>query len=194
MEKLTGWVTRYCVSHHIISEEQIPWFEYGLQKRISTVVVAVPFVLLAALLSDLWVALSFFACFYALRIHINGYHAKTLGGCFVISMLLVLVFLGIVYRLLTPVLCWILQGISVLLIFALAPYNHPKMHLNEAEIQACRHSARIRSLILLGLSLLAALLRLPRILEGITIGFAMAAVLLCLAYIFHSKKTTEVTL
>ena len=83
----------------------------------------------------------------------------------------------------------ILFGAS-LVIFALAPYNHPKMHLSRVEIQLCAKRAKIR---------LAELLVTICVLKmfhydgavGISLGIILASFLLILAYIFKNGGITN---
>lgn len=140
MQKLVDRITRYCIDEELIKSEDAPWFKYVLAKRISTIFVGIPFLILAFVISNFLSAISFFATYFFVRKYIGGFHAKTVWGCLSFSLLMELVFLGVLpYLITTPVLLGML-GISVLAILKLAPYNHPNLHLTHEEKKACRKS------------------------------------------------------
>jgi accessory gene regulator B len=189
MQKIVDRITRYCVNEKIVSPEDVPWLQYGLEKRISTLIVGIPFLIVAFAISNFLCALSFFFSYFYVRKYSGGYHAKTICGCLTFSLLLVLIFLGILPYLLTPKVLWGLLGISILTILRLAPYNHPNLHLTSDEIKACQKSEHIRVYVASLICLFAFLAGFQDIAYGSTIGIAMVATLLCLGYIHDWRNT-----
>lgn len=189
---MDSWIdrfSRYCIAKNYISSADYLWFKYGLEKRFYTLVVAIPFFFLAVIITNIYTAFAFFICFYCLRSRTNGFHANTVWLCFTLSLLCEVVFLAVINPLLNTVGALVLAIASSIIIFILAPYNHPNMHLSTKEIAACRISARIRScFILLGV-FVCCILDTPTIAKGCSLGLAMAACLLCLAYILERRKT-----
>lgn len=47
MKSLVDWFTNYCISNALISKDNEAWFRYGLEKRICTWVVLIPFTFIA---------------------------------------------------------------------------------------------------------------------------------------------------
>ena len=94
MNVAVDFIVTLCIRKNIIKEENIAWFRYGLEKRIVTLVVGIPFVLMGIAISNIWTALSFFLSFFFLRTRMNGYHAKSILGCLICSLALELLFLG----------------------------------------------------------------------------------------------------
>lgn len=191
MNYLINYITKTCIRHQIISSNQVAWFKYGLEKRISSVFVSFPFFLLAVVLSNLHVAFSFFLCFYIIRSKANGYHAKSFWGCFFLSLMHVTIFVGVLYRLLNIFTLNIIAIVGTILISRLAPFNSKEMHLSKSESLCCRRSSRKRSfcILLLGFSLQT--LGQSAITKGLFLGIAMAAYLLCLAYYINWRKKNE---
>lgn len=190
------WVDRfseYCIAKKIISTEDVPWFKYGIEKRIYTSIVAIPFFLVAVILSDIYTAIAFYVSFYCLRTRINGYHAKTVWACFVTSLLSEFLFLGVIRPLINPTGSISLALFSLINILILAPYNHSSMHLSHEELTACRNSSRIRSISIMVCILATYSLNLSTIAKGLSLGLAMAACLLCLAYIDEWRKKNDNT-
>ncbi len=186
--KLVDMVVSKCVNAHIIDSEDIDWFRYGLEKRVMLILVGIPFLVLAIVLTCLWGTIGFLVSFFVLRSRINGYHANTPLQCLVASVALEYVFLGLLYPHIGSNIVALVMIASVLLIYLLAPYNHPNMQLTERETEACRKGAKIRSICLLVVVAIAMLLGMTQLAKGISLGSAMAAALLCCAYIFNWRK------
>lgn len=181
--KLIECFVTYCVRRRHISEEQAPWLRYGLEKRLSTALIAIPFLLLGLLFSPWNVSISLFLSFCYLRGYTNGFHAKTVWGCAIGSLIVEAFFLGVFCRFLPNYLIYTLCVLSIAAIWKLAPFNHPQMGLTKDEIAACAKMAKKRSLILLFAMIAAIVLKNEDIARGIALGVAMTATLLIFAYI-----------
>lgn len=143
MNSLLDWFTNYCISNALISKDNEALFRYGLEKRLCTLVVLIPFAVIAIYLSGLWTAISYIISFFYLRSQTNGYHAKTHWGCFVGSLLLELLFLMVIKPMLNTIWVLVLVSLASLAVFLFAPYNHPMMNLDDQEYAACKKAARI---------------------------------------------------
>lgn len=177
-----------CVKRGYVTEKQAPWLSYALKKHMSSLVATIPILILASLLSTPIAAGSFYFSFSWLRSRTNGIHAETFQGCLVASLLSVLVFMGLLYQMLTNLVIVILVLASVVIIWLFAPFNHPNMHLTREETLACEISAKRRVVSLLSGALILRVLNLREAAIGIILGIAMAAVLLALAYLFKRKE------
>lgn len=179
-----------CVKKKLINPEDVPWFEYGIEARITTAISTVPFILLAVRLSDIPTALAFLAVFKFLRARTSGYHANSVLGCISVSLILELLFLGIFLQQLNSVTFYVSNGISFTLIFFLAPFVHPNMNFSEEEILALRYSSKRRVMLTTLLALVCDFLNYTAVARGLTTGIAMAAFMLCLAYYIDWRKST----
>ncbi len=188
MNSLLDWFTYYCISNALISKDNEAWFRYGLEKRLCTLVVLIPFAVMAIYLSGLWTAISYIISFFYLRSQTNGYHAKTHWGCFVGSLLLELFFLMVIEPMLNVIWVLVLLCIAALIIFLLAPYNHPMMDLDNQEYAACKKAARIRSILLVGSCCTCVFFGFHEIAEGISLGCVMTSTLLVLAIITERRN------
>ncbi len=182
MGKTIDRFSAYCVENGIISAEKAPWLVYALEKRVYTLVGMIPICILSFWLAGLWTGLAFLGSFILLRERTNGFHARTPGLCFILSLVTVAGFL-LLLPLLRPWLCLCLVAADAIAIFLLAPYKHPNMHLSADEVRACRKSARLRTALLCAGFAVFALIPLPAAGKGLTLGMTMAATLLCIAYI-----------
>lgn len=182
MEALASRITGFCIRNHLAEQDDEPWLRYGIEKRISTFINIIPFILLAVYLTNLPAALSFLFAFRALRKSSSGYHAKTALGCACSSLLFEMLFLGGLYQHLSSRSFFWVNLICGFIVLFLAPYNHPNMHFSKDEMLALKQRARRSVTVLILLSLASNFVGFPSIAMGITTGIAMAASLLCLAY------------
>lgn len=187
MESIVDHFVSYCASKGIVSEENIPWFKYSVERRFYTLIVMVPFLGFGFLLVGFWATIAFLIGFYGIRRRSNGFHAKTPGRCFFLSLAFEALFLMVFYPSLTPSLAILINICSVTLLLTLAPYNHPNCDFSADELLALKH-ALYRTILLFSLVLAATgMMRHYRIFYGMTSGIAMAAVMLCLAYIIKGE-------
>lgn len=177
-----------CVKEQLISEDKIPWFRYSLEKRLYTFIGIIPFAILAVLISNIWCAICFLTVFFSLRSRINGYHADTLLGCFLMSLVIEIIFLIVFVILLTPVNCMVIVILCCCILFLFSPYNHSNMHYSIDEIIALKKSIRRRLVIILLLALIMRIMHWDNGLRGLVTGIAMATFMLCLAYYLEWRK------
>ena len=171
-------ITEYCVRKDIISSSDAEWFSYGLVQR-SEKLIAICFLFpLGCLLSSFSTSLVFYLSFFLLRTHTNGYHAKTSAGCLLFSICSECVlFLLILPYLKGSASLWIL-ALSTIIIFWLAPYDHPNLHMTKEELAASRRMARLTVLILDMALILSLGAKFYAFANGIALGLGLTAFLL----------------
>lgn len=188
---LVDKIVDYCTHADIVSTDDVPWLRYGIEQRISTFFILVPFFLIALFLTDFWGASAFLVAFYLLKKKTGGIHAKTVSVCVFTSLLMEIAFLAGLYpHLSTPILFGV-NLVSTLLIFLFAPYNHPNMGLSDIEIIGLRNSSRKTAFFEQCCIVISWLMGYSSITRGLTTGVAMAAFLLGLAYINDWRKVYE---
>lgn len=191
--RIATYITEYFVQHNWIEPEEMDLFHYSVEKRCSTLIVFVPAFLLAVYLTSVLSAITFFLSFSYLRLYTNGFHAKSIHGCFVFSIVLEVVFLGFIYPIIrtAPMFSLVVCTISLTIILLLAPYDHPNMSLTSDELSACHHIVVHRVItVFLGVSFIW-ILNLSTIACSVITGIAMVAFLLCLAYIQKGRKLND---
>ena len=179
------------VAKGIVSENNSDWLQYGIERRLTTILIGCPFFALALLLTNLNTSVAFFLSFYFLRRRTNGFHSKSVFGCLTISLLCEFFFLTVFYYSITPHISIYINAINIVLVFLLAPYKDPSFPLTKKELQTITNSARVRVLVLVILAYILPLLGMYDCAKGITTGNAMAAFLLSLAYILNGGKSYE---
>lgn len=188
MVNISNAISTYCVQRKIIDPNDEVWLRYGIEKRLSTTVILFPFLILSFILTDFFSGLSFLIAFKLIRGKASGYHSNTLLHCFLVSLVLELLFLIVLYPKLLAENITICNLINCLVVFTLAPYNHPNMRLSQKEISALRHESQKAVVLLSIISATFSILGLLPIAKGLVTGVAMASFSLCLAYINDWRK------
>lgn len=191
--KYIGTLVDMCIAKGYITQDQAPWLYYGIEKRVTTILISIPMLIIGSLVSTPAMSIAFYISFCSLRTRTNGFHAKTLAGCLTLSILSEIFFLGILPRILNNAVAVSLLIISIISIFILAPYNHPNMALSIEESTACAKSAKKRLFILVLLLIILHKMQLNQFVTGILLGIVMAALTLVLAYILRGGKENEET-
>ena len=183
----------YCVLNDIISENDADWFQYGIERRLTNILIGCPFFILALILTNISTSVMFFFSFYFLRCRINGFHAKSVCGCLLISLLCESFFLSFFYNTLMPDFLFFINFVCIALIFQFAPFKDSSFALTYSEYKVIKKSSRIRAVAMAVTACGFSLLGMYEAAKGITIGIAMAAFLLGLAYILNGGKSYEQT-
>lgn len=125
-------------------------FKYNVENRLSAVITYLAIILLGTLCGFLLPAIVYVIFFTRLRRFTGGLHAPTANICLLLSIGLCPVAVGAA-RLLSsidasvnPLLISIASiVISGIIVFSLAPVNHPNLDLNAGETAVYRRNARI---------------------------------------------------
>lgn len=181
--RIVDKLTALCIEREYLDCADEELFHFEIERRLSTIVIAIPFFILAVLLSNFTVASTFFWSFYFLRERTSGYHSATFGKCVCVSLALEVVFLKLVCSQLTSTISAVVYICFVVIILCLAPFVHPNFPLSNNEFETCKKDLRYRIFLISCIMLFSYILQLEYVIYGITTGVAMAGFLLCLAYI-----------
>ena len=180
-----------CIQKEYVSQDEVPWLRYALERRIVSLHAFVVLLITGLLITPPATLLAFLITFCSLRSRTNGYHAKSVGRCLFYSTLGEVFYLRILPDVWNDVFAFIALAASIILIWFFAPYNHPNMDLSPEEIIACAKSAKWRlSTLIFALSILYALQQYQLAL-GILLGVVMTASTLVMAYCLHKLIREE---
>lgn len=149
MEHLAEGMTQYFLAHDYIDADQLDWCRYTILHRGMNLLSFVLMFAVGAVVAGWPTSLLFTFCIRFLRVRTGGYHAKTPGGCLLVSACTQLSGLTIAQRLQDPALLLIVAVISAVVIVKTAPANNAALHLTPAELAALCPAIRIRILLLL---------------------------------------------
>lgn len=91
MHLIIDKVSARCLAAGIIEADELDWFGYAIEKRMTTLLTGTLLMLIAVAISDFWTAFFYLGSFYFLRVRTNGYHARGFVGCLGQSIILELV-------------------------------------------------------------------------------------------------------
>ncbi len=188
---MSRWLEKFsiqCLKSGIVTEDQLPWFIYGIEKRLSTAITSIPFLLLAMILTTPYSSISMFLSFSLLRRRASGYHAHSIKSCLFISISVEIVLCIFLYPLLHLRTILLLLGMCTPVIFRLAPYKHLNMQFSDEEVYACQTSSRAIICMLAISAIITYAAGLHEISKGLTIGISMTTVFLCIAYILEWRN------
>lgn len=171
-----------CIQKEYVSQDEVPWLRYALERRIVSLTAFVVLLIIGLLIATPATLLAFLITFCALRSRTNGYHAKSVGRCLCYSILGEVFFLRVLPNVWNDVFALVVLAVSIILIWFFAPYNHPNMELSPEEVIACAKSAKWRlSTLIFALSILYAMQQYQLAL-GVILGIVMTASTLIMAY------------
>lgn len=189
--KTAHTLTRLCQQKGYITEDQMPWLQYTIEKRLSTLLIWIPLFLNGIYLVSPIVSFSFISSFLYLRKRTNGFHAKTLLGCFWGSIISETFFLGILFKRMQLWMAVLFLVTSSVIIFFFAPFNHPLMCFSSEEIKACAKSSRKRLFVLIVVVIIGYILNYKELSHSIILGITMTATMLVSAKITLRSQKNE---
>ena len=178
-----------------MSQDEAQWLRYALEKRITSTIVFIPLIIIGLLIVDPASLLTFLITFFLLRTRTNGFHARSVGRCLLYSILGEVFFLRLLPTIWNEIIAFITLTMSIMLIWAYAPYNHHNMDLSSEEVAACARSAKLRLSILVFALCVFYIWKQEQLAEGILLGITMTASTLLMAYCAKETmlNTTDVS-
>lgn len=126
-----------CIQKGYVSQDEVPWLRYELERRIVSLTAFGVLLIIGSLITAPTTLLAFLITFCTLRSRTNGYHAKSVGRCLLYSILGEAFFLRVLPTIWNDIIAFVVLTLSIMLIWVLAPYNHPNMDLSSEEVTAC---------------------------------------------------------
>ena len=172
-----------CVKERIIDPQELEWLIYGLERRVTTIITSILFLLIGIYLANLRSVFAFIISFYFLMVRTNGYHANSFATCLCFSIIQEIIFLKLILPILSTTLLILLNFFGFIIIFRFAPFASHNMHLDAEEFTICKRSSRIRISTLCTVSIILYVFGSVDASRGITLGITLTALLLIIAYI-----------
>lgn len=180
-----------CTEAGYVSQENAEWLRYALERRFTTAICFIPLLILGFVVANPATVIGFFIAFYFLRSRTNGFHAKSVGRCLLYSIVGEVLFMRAVPTVCNNIMTIIALIASCLLIWFLAPYNHPDMALSSEEVNACAKSAKGRLVILVLVLAVSYIWKQYQFSLGIFVGILMVATMLLAAYCLTKSVQIE---
>lgn len=141
MKSLSFEIAQFLEMHNIIQENEIDKCRYGLDILISSLLEIISIVILSFFIKNFIQTIFFFISFIPLRIFAGGYHANTKIGCYIISIIVYMIFsrcLNIIPLSQYKLICFISCFYSLILVCFFSPIIHSNKNVNNAEIKKFR--------------------------------------------------------
>ncbi len=180
MDKLINKITDFYIKKSYISEDKREIYSYGFKLIIADIINFSIVMLLGVISGKFLESIVFLITLCGVRQFSGGFHAKTFWMCR-LSMIVTFLCVIIISHFLSETACYniinigIINGISVIVIAALAPVEHPNKPLTGEQKKKNKRNAIITSLLLSVISII--LIEANRI-EGVTISITLTAVVI----------------
>lgn len=150
MHQIASRFTKYLIVKGIVNEDIMDEHIYGIEIMLGKMINHGTIILMACIDNNLIPTLFFMVSFLLLRGRTGGFHCRNAFHCYC-GTILIYIFVSkiftriiLVYRFLVPSII----VISGIIIFTIAPINHPNLELNDEEIRLSRRLSRKLSLII----------------------------------------------
>ena len=187
---MTDKLLNHMIKRNIINEEDVEIYRFGLEALKLKMFHYVSYLLIAIFCDGVAEFLLFFIAFVLLRKSAGGYHAKTKGGCYVLSCLTVILAIAIMKNITmentTLVVGVLLLIIADIVIFRLAPLGNRNRELEYEEEKYFRK----KTILLLILENISVLLLIWVNKEQHALSFVLAIV--CQAILLLLQKGNDI--
>lgn len=177
-----------------MDEEKAEIIRYGLELLFLKVIFLIVTLFIGALMHSFWECFIFTSLFSGIRSFAGGYHASTRMHCFVQSVLIFAIVLGVlklvkIYTVLFfPLL--IISVASVVVIFRFAPLDTVNKIVDEDKISIFKKKSRIAMLIEIILAVITYFMGVQSITYSVMLALILTAILL-LTELIKSKVRFE---
>lgn len=141
MKQVAIHVTNRLVERSVINEDYKEIYRYGLESLFSAAVEIISIFILAIFFGNFFETLLFFFTFVPLRLYAGGYHAGTHFKCYILSIMMYMIFSLIICF--TPVhlishFSIMFSILSLIIVFLFSPIVHNNRHADKEHIKKCR--------------------------------------------------------
>ena len=194
-QKVAKKITNFFINNSIINDSDREIYEYSYEVMISQTVYILIMILISLIFGSILESLVFFIGFFICRKFSGGYHASTYTKCHMlfainqIAFLLLLRFIKTEYFGLISILSII---ISIIIIFAVAPIDHPNKPFNEYEFLKYKKRSRFFAAILIPIYIIGYILDKNNLFcFCFSIGIFSVCMSLLYAFFERRKKPNE---
>lgn len=133
IEKIENIVISKLIYYHLVKQEEIEIYKFGLECYILKILHYTTYCLVALICGRLYEFLIFIVSYIMLRKYAGGFHANTRAGCLLISNVALLGILIIGERIQNSVFLFLISILSVVVIILFAPVDNPNRILSSQE-------------------------------------------------------------
>lgn len=144
MHRISVCLTDYLIVNRIIADDVREDHIYGFEVLLGKIINYTTLLFLAYINGNFVQTLLFMMTFFPLRARTGGYHCKKAFTCYLGTFVIYMVVTNVVTKLFIEHTGIMILTIflSAVIIYFLAPINHPNLGLDKEEIKQCKSSAR----------------------------------------------------
>lgn len=144
MHRISVYLTDYLIVNRIITDDVREDHIYGFEVLLGKIINYTTLLFLAYINDNFVHTLLFMMTFFPLRARTGGYHCKKAFTCYLGTFAIYMVVTKVITQLFIEHISIMILSmlLSAVIIFFLAPINHPDLGLDKEEIVQCRSSAR----------------------------------------------------
>lgn len=194
MKKVAIFLTEQLLEKDMIEKNQLEIYQYGLERLLRKLLNYTIMLLLAVSINMVFPSLLFLSFLLLLRGRTGGYHASTELRCFAGSVGIYL----FAMKGMLPLLVWRREAMwlfflaAIIIIYVLAPVNHPNLDFSTIEmIEYKKRARRVLGAEVLGIVVFTALGVAPDNIVSAVLGMVVCAFLLCIAKITKQEVKVE---
>lgn len=196
IDNLAAKITKVFIKESIIAKDEFRVYYYCFETIISKIIFYSTIFMIAALTNNVQVTIFYYLGFWPLRFSCGGYHADTHMKCYLMSISIYSLNMGVINILPYKFYCILILGayiLSVPLVYVCAPIDHVNRRFSEKEKNILRRRSRIIVIVLL-LSTLMVFNAYQKLAWAISCGVFSATISLIIAWLKrkedlkHDKK------
>lgn len=142
MEEISSKITEWLIKQQVIQRDDMEIYQYGLFHMIMNLADIISIILISLYFGKIELAVIYLVFFCVLRKYAGGYHAKTIVGCYIITLSTVTLMFGVVNywntSLSSMIWVWVIVSLNI---FILAPVQSQNKKLDEMENLVYRRRA-----------------------------------------------------
>ena len=144
MHRISVYLTDYLIVNRIITDDVREDHIYGFEVLLGKIINYTTLLFLAYINDNFVHTLLFMMTSFPLRARTGGYHCKKAFTCYLGTFAIYMVVTKVITQLFIEHISIMILSmlLSAVIIFFLAPINHPDLGLDKEEIVQCRSSAR----------------------------------------------------
>lgn len=192
IKKMSERFVNWQIKRNLLDEKESAVYQYAYELLINQIFN----ILIAIIIAIVWhtpVTVFFFLVSYIpLRSFCGGYHAKTNGGCMVVSAILLNIVCVIVKLVPTIWLIWVqpvMLAVAGIIIVICAPVEDQNKRLDHVEIERYKRNSRIIWAVEVILAMIVTFaLKIEKAGFSVTIAHVIMAIMLCLGMMKNRKN------
>lgn len=134
-------ITNKLIEKGVINADYKEIYRYGFESLFSAAFELISIFVLAFLFGNFFETLLFFLTFIPLRLYAGGYHARTHFKCYILSIMMYILFSAIIYFTPSNLIAGfslIFSLLSLIIVFLFSPVVHSNRYADKEHINKCR--------------------------------------------------------